>query len=128
MDKTNRFFLYKLTPAIPVFQMVLTVLSSFYPLRWFAIGDTVGYSFMTGLVYITLFHFAVKHKYCFIPKTCTYGLISMNFVSLMKPLISYAEFNKIYDLCIMIVCFFMIVITWLKTRNTLEYDRNLRRS
>lgn len=84
---------------IPIIQIIATFVVSFFDLteyQWNVLGNSVGYSILTGLVYVAYFwnpHF----KFCYFTKFSAVGLFLMAIYNLIAVSISYEIYAYWFD-------------------------------
>jgi hypothetical protein len=69
------FWLKRYIYLIPPFQLLVTLVISFIPINqngYVGLGNSLGYSIATGLVYVAFFGF--RNKYCLFTKISAYSL------------------------------------------------------
>lgn len=114
--RSSFFIRYRIAPAIPVVQLLLSVYSSCFELNFDA-GNTVGYSLITSVVYCVFF-FDNNYKYCYIPKFSTLGLVVMSICDLTEQYTSYNEYSALYDFVTTIIVILLIAMAWLVNRKS----------
>jgi hypothetical protein len=84
---------------IPIIQIIATFIVSFFDLnknQWLFLGNSVGYSILTGLVYVVLF-WSPFYKFCYFTKLASVGLLLMAFYNLIAVSIPYEIYAYWFD-------------------------------
>lgn len=79
-------------------------------IKWFIyLGDILGYSIFTNLVFLKIYH---RKSFCNPTKIAVYGLIAMNIVSIITRGTQY--YNTMYDILIGFIVFLIIIVSKVK--------------
>lgn len=84
---------------IPIIQIIVTFAVSFFDLTeaiWLYLGNSVGYSVLTGLVYVVYFwnpHF----KFCYFTKLSSVGILLMAIYNLIGIALDYDIYTMWFD-------------------------------
>jgi hypothetical protein len=100
---------------IPIIQIIATFVVSFFDLtkyQWLFLGNSIGYSILTGLVYVAYFwnpHF----KFCYFTKIAAVGLFLMAVYNLIGIALEYDIYTMWFD---RIVFAITLILTFLLPR------------
>lgn len=112
-NKNNKFdiFLNKIQKylfVIPILLLVASLLSSFIKIDYIAVGNILGYSIATNIVFY--FYFRNKRN-CPFSRSSIIGLFLLNIICLLESLnfIDYKSYSFIYDCTVCII----VCVLWL---------------
>lgn len=90
-------FLIKHIYLLPIIQIIATFVVSFFDLteyQWIFLGNSVGYSILTGLVYVVLFW---SPSYCSFTKFSAVGLLIIAIYNLIGITLEYDIYTAWFD-------------------------------
>ena len=90
---------------IPIIQIIATFVVSFFDLteyQWVYLGNSVGYSILTGLVYVAYF-WNPLFKFCYFTKFSAVGLLLMALYNLLAVNVDYDIYTHWFDRIIFII-------------------------
>lgn len=107
--------LIRYTYLIPPIQLLITLLFTFIDLERTVensyvlekLGNSIGYSVLTGLVYIRLFYYS---NYCVFTKFSSVAILMMSVINLLGNYINYNLYSNIYDRSIIIATIVLTIL------------------
>lgn len=105
-------WLPKYVYLIPIIQIIATFVVSFFDLteyQWTFLGNSVGYSVLTGIVYVILF-WNPSFKYCWFTKISAIGLLIMAMINLIGQFLEFKDYIKYFDRAIFSIVLLMVFV------------------
>lgn len=105
-------FLMKHVYLIPIVQIIATFVVSFFDLtnyQWLFLGNSVGYSILTGIVYV-LFFWNPFFKFCYFTKFAAIGLFFMAVYNFIGKTSEYEIYVEWFDKMIFCIVLFLVLI------------------
>lgn len=105
-------FLMKYVYLIPIIQIIATFVVSFFDLneyQWNVLGNSVGYSILTGIVYVVFFWNPFL-KFCLFTKFSAVGVLLMAIYNFIGKTFEYQLYTEIFDRIIFCVVLFLVFI------------------
>jgi hypothetical protein len=110
MTKLTKHHVITIIPFLMLFVTALSgVFSSyeFYKKIQPFLGDSIGYSITTNIVFIFLYF---RKSFCYQTKIAVLGLLIMNIISLIFSASETWIYNKMYDIWLSLIIFAIIVL------------------
>lgn len=120
--------LVRYTYLIPPIQLLITLLFTFIDLERTIensyilekLGNAVGYSIFTGLVYIRLFCYS---NYCVFTKFSAVAIFTMSLINLLGNYINYELYSDMYDRIIIIATIVLTILYSFKDEISNIYNK-----
>jgi len=109
----NKITRHNIITMIPFLMLFITALSGYfssyntYSFFYSILGDLVGYSVLTNIVFIFLYF---RKSFCSQTKIAVAGLLVMNIISIIFSLSENWVYNKMYDLWLSLIILVFIVL------------------
>ena len=115
-------FLIKRIYLLPIIQIIATFLVSFFDLteyQWNFLGNSVGYSILTGLVYVVLF-WSPFYKFCYFTKLAAVGLLFMAIYNFIGKAFEYKIYEQWFDRIIFTTVLLLVLILNIKKESCVK--------
>lgn len=110
-----QFWLKQYVYLLPIVLLVASLLSVFFDYNYVVVGNLVGYSIATNILFFYVFYYG---NYCWLTRLSPIGLIMINIVDIVGNYIS----DKFYKFWYIITIFFVILTLTL----ILELDKRIK--
>ena len=110
-----QFWLKQYIYLLPIVLLVASLLSEFFDYNYAVLGNLVGYSIATNILFFYVFYYG---KYSWFTRLSPIGLITINIVDIVGNYIS----DKFYNFWYIITIFFVILTLTL----ILELDKRIK--
>jgi hypothetical protein len=107
---------------IPIIQIIATFVVSFFDLteyQWIFLGNSVGYSILTGLVYVVLF-WSPFYKFCYFTKLSAVGLLLMAVYNFIGKAFEYKIYEQWFDRIIVTTVLLLVLILNIKKESCVK--------
>lgn len=98
---------------LPIFMLIFELLSNFIDFNFVVMGNLIGCSLFTNIVFLYLFNFT-KNKYCWLTRNSPIGLIITNFINITGYYIEYGIYQQIFNIAICSIIFSLSFIHFLR--------------
>jgi hypothetical protein len=107
---------------IPIIQIIATFVVSFFDLteyQWIFLGNSVGYSILTGLVYVAYF-WNPSFKFCYFTKLSAVGLLLMAVYNFIGKTFEYKIYEQWFDRIIFTTALLLVLILNIKKESCVK--------
>ena len=108
-----QFWLKQYVYLLPIVLLVASLLSVFFDYNYVVVGNLVGYSIATNILFLYVFYYG---KYCWFTRLSPIGLIMINIVDIVGNYISDKFYNFWYVIAIFSVILTLTIILELDKR------------
>jgi hypothetical protein len=122
LAQTIYAFLIKYIYLLPIIQIIATFVVSFFDLteyQWLFLGNSVGYSILTGLVYVVLF-WSPFYKFCYFTKLAAVGLLLMAIYNFIGKTFEYKIYVEWFDRIIFVTVLLLVLILNIKKESCVK--------
>lgn len=105
-------FIRKYIFLIPIVQIIATFIVSFFDLneyQWLFLGNSVGYSILTGIIYVFIF-WNPFFKFCIFTKFSAVGLLLMAIYNFIAKTFEYKMYVEWFDKIIFSIVLLLVLI------------------
>jgi len=106
-------YIYLTQPTILLF----TLISNFYDLNYVVLGNLVGNSLITNVVFFCYFNY--KGNFCWFTKRAPVALILINLLDIFGVYFDYYVYCKVFNVAI---CFFSLFLFMISVLKKYEYN------
>lgn len=107
-------FLDRYIFLVPIFMLLLALLSEFVKLDYVAVGNMVGWSILSNIPMFYFFNF--KGKYCWFTRNAPIGLILINIVDIIGVFIPDEDYNFWFNVTICSTIIILALLFYIKKK------------